>query len=204
MLELSNVTIVSVSSVEIDKTIDALTKSISGIKFFDNILISHNKPENLPSNISFIQIDEIKTVNDYSRFCLFELTKYIKTEFVLLIQYDGYVLRPHKWKNYFLDYDYIGAPWPDGEQWNNIRVGNGGFSLRSKKLLDSMTVLELPFTDKGYGHYSEDMQLCNYYRNELENFGIKFAPVNIAAEFSHELDVPETNREPFGFHKFMI
>ena len=46
-------------------------------------------------------------INDYNNFCLFELTNYIQTEFSLLIQYDGYVLRPNKWKDYFLDFDYI-------------------------------------------------------------------------------------------------
>jgi hypothetical protein len=202
-LELPKVTLVAISSVEIEKTIEALKISSSRIKFFDCVLISHERPKNFPENFSFVKIDELKTIDDYNRFCLFDLTKFINSEFALIVQYDGYILRPDKWKEYFLDYDYIGAPWPDGEQWNYIRVGNGGFSLRSKKLLNSMNNIGLPFSNKEFGYNSEDMQLCNYYRAELENSGIRFAPVYVAAEFSHELDVPENCPEPFGFHKFI-
>lgn len=202
-IKLPKVTLVAISSVYVEETIQSLLKSCEKIDFFDCILLSHEKPNNLPEKISFVKINEISTINDYNNFCLFELTNYIQTEFALLIQYDGYVLRPNKWKDYFLDFDYIGAPWPDGEQWNHIRVGNGGFSLRSKKLLDAMNILNLPSTDNGTGFYSEDMQICNFHRTSLENYGIKYAPVHIAAEFSHELDVPENCDEPFGFHKYI-
>jgi hypothetical protein len=50
----------------------------------------------------------------------------------------------------FLDYDFIGAPWPEGQEENSLLVGNGGFSLRSKsKLLACLAkvpplTLELP------------------------------------------------------------
>jgi hypothetical protein len=35
----------------------------------------------------------------------------------------------------FLIYDYVGAPWPEKQNDNPIGVGNGGFSLRSKKCM---------------------------------------------------------------------
>jgi hypothetical protein len=41
-----------------------------------------------------------------------------------------------------------------------------------------------------------------YYRQELEAAGIRFAPADVAARFSHELDVPESVAEPFGFHDY--
>lgn len=204
MLNLQKVTLVAVSSVMIQETIESLEKSKQNINFFDTIFLSHEKPENLPINIKFIKIPELKSLDDYSKFCLFELSNYIVSEFIILIQHDGYVLRPHMWKEYFLDYDYIGAPWPNDEKWDFIRVGNGGFSLRSKKLLDSFNNLNLLFTDNGRGYYNEDMQICNFYRKKLEENGIKFAPVEVAAEFSHELDVLENVLEPFGFHKYYI
>jgi hypothetical protein len=57
---------------------------------------------------------------------------------VLVAQWDGFVWQHRMWDPAFLDYDYIGAPWPAhltrGEQHRNHRVGNGGFSLRSRKL----------------------------------------------------------------------
>lgn len=204
-IELPQVTLVSASSIYIEETITALIKSSEEINFYDCILLSDELPNNLPKKISFHKINKISSSEEYSRFCLFELTKYIKTEYVLIVQYDGYVLRPSKWQDTFLKYDYIGAPWPSGLfDGSHLRVGNGGFSLRSKKLLDSMTVLNLPFTDNGTGHYSEDLQICVFYRTVLENSGIKFAPPKIAAEFSHELWVPEHCNQPFGFHKYII
>ena len=39
----------------------------------------------------------------------------------------------------FLDYDFIGAPWPEGQEENSLLVGNGGFSLRSKSKLLACT-----------------------------------------------------------------
>jgi hypothetical protein len=134
----------------------------------------------------------------------YELCRYIETDFALVVQYDGYVVRPNKWKQEFLNYDYIGAPWARDTHYTkegvNVRVGNGGFSLRSKRLLLALTELKLPFTDDGTGFFHEDGILCSYYRKELENAGIKFAPVEVAARFSHETDCAESVYRPFGFH----
>jgi len=205
MIKLPNITLVSVSSVKIDETIFAMVSSMYGIEFGSAILISHEKPDNLPNNIIFEECPRLNNIDEYSRFVLYDLAPYIKTEFAMLIQYDGYVLRPNKWTDEFLNYDYIGAPWPKNIHFNgdlNIRVGNGGFTLRSKKLMNCLNELNLPFIDNGTGFYNEDGVLCNYYRIELENYGIKFATPEIAAMFSHESNCDEDVNEPFGFHKY--
>lgn len=205
MIKLPNITLVSVSSVKIDETIFALTSSMQGIEFGDVIFITHEKPENLPNNIRFEYCPRITNIDEYSKFMLYDLVNYIKTDFAMIVQYDGYVLRPHKWVDKFLEYDYIGAPWPKNVHFNgdlNIRVGNGGFTLRSKKVMNCLNELKLPFTDNGTGFYNEDGVLCNYYRRELENYGVKFAPPEIAAMFSHETNCEEDVNEPFGFHKY--
>jgi len=205
MIKLSNVTLVSVSSVKIQETINALQKSMEGIEFYEALFISHEKPNNLPDNITFIYCPKINNIDEYSKFMLFDLANFIKSDFALVVQYDGYVLRPHKWIDEFLNYDYIGAPWPKNVHFNgdlNIRVGNGGFTLRSKKLMNCLNDLNLPFTDNGTGFYNEDGVLCNYYRRELENYGVKFATPEIAAMFSHETNCDEDVDEPFGFHKY--
>lgn len=206
ILKLKNVTLVSVSSVLIDKTIFALEESMKNIDFYDVMLITHTLPKNLPEGIKFKQCNQLKNIDDYNKFVLYELHSYVESEFVILIQHDGYILKPNKWNDEFYNYDYIGAPWPKNlffDKTNtNIRVGNGGFTLRSKKLLNVLNDLKLPFTDNGTGYFNEDGVLCNYYRTELISHGIKFAPPNIAAEFSHELDCDEDVLEPFGFHKY--
>ena len=100
----------------------------------------------------------------------------------------------------------MGAPWPAQTNFTKknkeVRVGNGGFSLRSRRLLRAPTVLGLEFTDLGTGFPHEDGFLCVHYREELEAHGIKFAPVEIAAKFSTELQVPETIKS-FGGHKYI-
>ena len=40
------------------------------------------------------------------------LKEYINSEHVLVIQDDGHIVNPDIWDDNFLDYDYIGAPWP--------------------------------------------------------------------------------------------
>ena len=205
MVQLPNVTLVAVSSVKIDETINALKSSMVGIQFSEVILISHEQPLNLPTDIKFNLCNRLNNINDYSRFILYDLCSYINTDYIILVQYDGYILRPEKWTNEFLNYDYIGAPWPKNIHYSgdiNIRVGNGGFTLRSKKILNILNELQLPFTDNGTGYYNEDGVLCNYYRKELEKNGIKFATPEVAAMFSHELDCDENVAEPFGFHKY--
>jgi hypothetical protein len=134
----------------------------------------------------------------------------------LLIHYDGYVIRPHKWQDSFLDWDYIGSPWPIKNDayidpfGNHIRVGNGGFSLRSKKLLDVPSITEVPFEvnignfykHMNAGSYNEDGNICVHNRHIFEKYGCKFAPVEVAAHFSQENDVPEImGIDAFGFHK---
>ncbi len=39
------------------------------------------------------------------------INSYVATPFALVIQYDGFILNPDAWRDEFLDYDYIGAPW---------------------------------------------------------------------------------------------
>lgn len=43
---------------------------------------------------------------------VYELGDYIETDFVMLVHYDGFIVHPELWRDEFLDYDYIGAPWP--------------------------------------------------------------------------------------------
>lgn len=190
MLNLPDVTLVAVSNIKKSETQHALDVSQQGITFRD---------------VLFLQPPHIKTSDEYSHFMLYELDYHIRTPFALVIQYDGYIINPDMWSDEFLRYDYIGAPWPprlhhtpEGQE---IRVGNGGFSLRSKELLAAPRRLKLPFTDNGTGFFHEDGNLCNYHRKALEDYGISFAPVEVAARFSSELTVPETTRS-FGFHKY--
>jgi hypothetical protein len=109
------------------------------------------------------------------------------------VQWDGFVLHPDAWDDEFLEYDYIGAPWPHHpiEQ----AVGNGGFSLRSRRLFEAMQ--DINFVPS----HPEDLCICHHNRTMLENrFGIRFAPLDLAERFSYERARPR--ERTFGFHGF--
>jgi hypothetical protein len=133
-----------------------------------------------------------------------QLIRYSSGEYFMVIQTDGYPLNPDKWDEEFLQYDYIGAPWPSGMLWtrNNPLVGNGGFSIRSRKLY------EITKSVQGYREFhdatltNEDLTISGIIRLYLELSGIKFAPVELAAKFSVEIPLSEdhTVDTTFGFH----
>jgi hypothetical protein len=141
--------------------------------------------------VEYVQAPPIKTTKDYSDLLLTGLRQYVSGTHVLIIQWDSFILHPEHWSNDFLQYDYIGAVWPHHP---DTPVGNGGFSLRSVKLLEA---LESPAITK---RHPEDFCICVDNKVTLENqFGIRFAPENIAEQFA----VERTNWHPtFGFHGF--
>jgi hypothetical protein len=152
------------------------------------VLSDREPPELTPA--TWRKIAPITSRQDYSRFMLHDLSQHVQTSHVLTIQWDGYVLDPAGWDPVYLAYDYIGAPWPqflDGK-----RVGNGGFSLRSRRLIEACA--KLPITDE-----AEDIAICRTHRARLEReLGLRFAPEDVARRFAYER-TQRTGRE-FGFH----
>lgn len=121
---------------------------------------------------------------------LYELSAYIATNHALCVQWDGFILDGSAWDPSFLDFDYIGAVWPHYADGRN--VGNGGFSLRSKKLLQACEQIPSELAD------AEDVAIGRLFRDELEACGIRIAPEAVARKFAYERTRP-TGRE-FGFH----
>ena len=188
--KLPNVTLFAADSVNPELAVQALKESSKHIEFGKIILFSHIKPFNLPENFEFCQIPRLRSGQDYSSFILNRLNDHITTDFCLSVHCDGYIINPDKWTDEFLNYDYIGSPWPIGGPANlgPERVGNGGVSLRSKKLLSESSVLRLT------NH--EDVVICCINRQALESKGINFAPLSVAAIFSSELHCPDLGINP--------
>jgi Protein of unknown function (DUF5672) len=209
MLELPNVTLVCVSSIDISRSIRAMRYSMRGINFGHVKLISHI--DSLDEfGIELCVIDNIKSIDEYSKFMVYDLHKYINTTHTLIVQSDGFVINPNMWDNNFLNYDYIGAPWSKPPEHDMVtfrdsfgvvqRVGNGGFSLRSKKLLSLPTKLNLEWKSY-FGYYNEDGFFCCHNRHLFEENGCRFAPIDVAKYFSHESEILEVQGiVPFGFH----
>jgi len=208
-LKLSDTTLVCMSSTNIEGSINALLLSSRDIDFDSIKFITHSKPTSLDSSIEYHYIENIKSIDEYSYNMIYNLDKYIDTNFVLVVQADGYVVNPSAWQDVFFEYDYIGAPFPmptDSFSYRDIygnifRVGNGGFSLRSKKLVELPNKLNLPWKPF-HGYFNEDGFICAMNRHIYEENGCKFAPIEVAKYFSHEHKIPEIlNIKPFGFHK---
>jgi hypothetical protein len=210
----------AVAATQLDKVVFALEESQKSLNYFDTILISPKKPKGLPKTIKWKQSPPLPLRGPghdaYSRFMIFDLWRYVESSHCLTIHADGYVLNPRKWSSTFLEYDYIGAPWPLRDDvfvtpfGRTQRVGNGGFSLRSKKLLRVPQQHEVVFdVNKSdfYRHMNagllhEDGNICVHNRHVYEYAGCRFAPVEIAVQFSQEHFVNEARWiRPFGFHR---
>lgn len=212
MLNLKNITILSVNTKNPELSIKAIERSCKYINFGKVLLFTDKDFEH--DYIKIIKISTIKSLEEYSRFCVEELYKHVDTEFCLVVQPDGFVTNPFMWSDDFLKYDYIGAPWDKllsqrglwmcgmltmNPQDVPIITGNGGFSLRSKKFLIESSKLTYD------NILPEDVFLCIKNRNVLKNKGINFSPINVAKRFSLEcpIDLNEKNitlDAHFGFH----
>ena len=216
MIELPNVTLICVSCVNFQNTLYAFLKSMQGIKFGEMKLVSDSNPAGYRQHgIQIEKCPPIKSIDDYSHYMIFDLHKHVNTSHCITIQADGFIINPTKWDNDWLNYDYIGAPWEYSnnaylDPWgNHQRVGNGGFTLRSKKLLEVPLHAHIQFDvnwGKFYKHMdakntAEDGNICVHNRHIYEVLGCKFAPIEVAAKFAHEKPIKETQGiVPFGFH----
>lgn len=133
----------------------------------------------------------------------YDVPPLVRTDHILSVQADGWVLNAELWTNDFLGVDYIGAPWPvePGNSWARLgytkgrNVGNGGFSMISTKLARHIAANRdrYPLIMPG------DDSLCRRYRPALEAEGFRWASEELAARFSFECAPPPAGGT-FGFH----
>jgi hypothetical protein len=187
MLDLSHISLVCVESRNPKLAKFAIDQCLSHAIFGECILLSENFFE-LPSYITQVEIPAINSTQDYSKFMINELHKYFDLDIALIIQWDGFILSPDSWNDEFLKFDYIGAPWIE----RGI-AGNGGFSLRSKKLCQALAKMSVKET------HPEDWVICTLLKKDLEEkYNISFPSFEIARQFAFESD--KTGLKTFGFH----
>lgn len=198
MHKLPQVTLIGVDCVDIERLLHVAAICQRGIQFGAARMLT-SLPHTHPS---IVPIAPLCSREAYSSFVVKQLNRYVDTPFALIVQYDGFILNPKAWRDEYLDYDYIGAPWNWGEGWI---VGNGGFSLRSKRLLDILQH-DSAITDPGEldpPDIPEDWYICGVLRSYLEGLGIRFAPPELARQFSMEGGEALTGvtwSGQFGFH----
>ena len=214
-LKLPQVTLVAMASVNLYATIKAMKYSMRGIDFGDVVLVTHKKPFFLPKEIRYSHASELKNIDDFNYKAVYELGEHIHTEYVMLVHADGFIVHPELWRDEFLNYDYIGAPWPlpkEGDtttyrdiHGNICRVGNS-VGIRSKRLLDFPKKANIPWEGEyafGKMWFHEDGFICCKIRHLLEAEGMQIAPLEVAKYFAHEHPIPEVQGiTPFAFHKW--
>lgn len=189
--ELTNITLIGIDCINLKRLQLAADISMSEISFGAVKLLTSIQSD----DPRVINIPKINSTKQYSEFMIKELHKYVDTEFALIFQYDGFVLNSSAWTDEFFKYDYIGSPW---YHLGNLRVGNGGFSLRSKKLLDW---LGNNWKTINARIHPEDVYISRFARSYLEKEGMKFAPEEVASKFAMEGNERSVVwKGEFGFH----
>jgi hypothetical protein len=192
----------------INKTLDTLGDKITKLYWFSDI----DYPGEKRVETQWIKINRMTNYNDDYGYITLKLVPHIvQEEHNLIIHADGFAVNADAWTDEFLEYDYIGAAWQDG------RIGNGGFCLRSRKLYDALMKLDVGYKTEHYSHIvdnpdyhiidngiykiPEDNVICKIYRNSLvTGFGIKFAPLDLANQFSVERFPTHRLGRSLGFH----
>jgi hypothetical protein len=215
MLNLNDVTLVAIDGVGNDQLLlKAVKYSTKNIKFKN---IKYFTCSNYELENSEKILIEKMSWNECQKFTLTDLSKHIGTTHVLLIQNDGFVINSQFWNDEFLKYDYIGAAWNRGNLYHNTikwsivhkhltesnlkyNVGNGGFTLRSSKLMNRVSEL---YTSE-YDTIPEDLVIAVCMRKQLEEEGFVFAPTEVAFKFSCEIKnvdgINLSSDNTFGFH----
>lgn len=191
MLELPDVTLACVDTREPAFALWAMRRTMSDIRFGDVVLFTEAaRLAERPEAIRVVDV-RVDTIEAYSHFMLRGLAGPTHTSHVLVVQWDGFVTRPQRWSSDFLHWDYIGARWHDRPR--DRSVGNGGFSLRSRRLLLALQDPALRIS------HPEDLCICAENRPLLEQqHGIRIAPPEVAERFAYERMAPE--QPTFGFH----
>ena len=191
---LETVTLCAVSSSNMEATVLAMKASLAQIEFAEALLFTDRDAASLgldeSSEIRVVPIRPIRSSEAYSHFMLNDLAAHIATDHALIVQWDGHVIDAGRWQDRFLDYDYTGASWPQFDDGHD--VGNGGFSLRSRRLMEACR-------QPGFElHHPEDLAIGRTNRAFLEDLGLRFAPADIANQFSAER--ASDPARTFGYH----
>ncbi len=204
-VNLPNVTLVCADCLHVERAIAAVERSraqcnFGAVKFLTSLDTKH----------PHVPIPAIKSINDYSAFCLKNIHAYVDTTHMLVVQHDGWVINGQAWEDDWLNYDYVGPLFEQERDVNAESVGSGGFSLRSKRFMAAVSELLPPWDGKAsfdgndganrWGH--EDGVICKYLRRLLTNRGFKFAPPDSAARFAFGRNRVVQCQTSFGFHGY--
>jgi hypothetical protein len=189
-LNLADVTLVMIDVQCHDLARLALHDSMRDIDFGE-VVVFCNADLAVPGT-RWVPVPRWPSIAECCKFLWYELPNHISTRWMLLIHWDGWIVDPSCWREDFLQYDYIGAPWCH----DTFNVGNGNAlrSLRLMRFLQQNAEL-FPLTT-----YQEDDLVSRVYRTRLETSGFQWAPESLASQFSFECSRPSWSSRHFMFH----
>lgn len=197
-LQLNSITLCVVDCLNIDLAIKVIEHCKSKVDFGEVLLLT-----SIPTDYKHaVRIRPLNSLVAYSIFMLKELYKYINTEQVQICQRDGWVLNPESWDDSWKNLDFIGPIYMQ-----NDKVGSGGFSLRSKKIMEaiSKTLPEWDGSQQGADEIQKSLQFYEDGELTLTQFArnFKIATLEQAANYAQG-----GNRNPaffrtnsYGFHR---
>jgi hypothetical protein len=164
----------------------------------------------ISSNIKVIQTNfDNLTQNDYSLFLsTIEFWNLFTSNKILIYQEDSFIFKSNIEE--FMEWDYIGAPWPKNTNDTPNCVGNGGISLRTKQtMIDVINTISIKNTlvKQSTQMYMKNnfLTICPedvYFSLNMQNFNIgKVADYDSAFKFSTESIY---NPNSFSGHNFWL
>lgn len=199
--------LLAITTINHDLTWFAVNRTAQAVPCDKVVVMSDRKPE-IPGSFYHIELPRNFGLLDYNIMVMKNLAQYIQTDHVLIVQYDGMATNSEFWSDSFLEYDYVGpafSPWryavyhdlkdvPEAQSlydsWprNRLVTGSGGFSLRSRRLIQALCndpEIQCPWSSSDY--FIEDVLINFVYRDYLEqHHGIKFAPLEVSLAFGAE------------------
>lgn len=198
LLDLKNITLIALGSTVISETIKAVKICLKQALFKEVLFFTNIENHSDEKGIKYVCIDKINTVHEYQIFKVkimpSILLPVLQTDYYLIIDWDGFIVNTDAWSDAFLGFDYIGAPFPFGDI-----CGNGGFSLRSRKFLETQYDL---CKDFNIYNLPEDVVLSFVLRSKFKNRGCSHSPTKIGYQFATESGGYD-NYKSFGFHSFL-
>lgn len=215
---------------EVMKIIEQLENAPVQFRSIGFILPEKYRPENLKDKY-YIPLKEILgkpgcptdldtydvflDYEDYAEFVLKDLHHYIRSEHVLVLQWDCEIVNWDKWTDDFLKYDFVhgvseGMEDDDLDEEGSLWDINGGFTLRSKKFLQATddyftnhkTIWQYDSDTRDPHKINEDHQIWNNRKVMIPKYDLKFAPFKVCDEFcvgNHNYEVRFKNNY-FGYH----
>lgn len=201
-LQLPNVTCMCIDGVNARRAVNVLEHCKKLCDFGAVKLLTHH-------NIDYphkVEIVPLNTLIAYSIFCLTEMHKHVDTSHVLIVQRDGWILNTQTWNNDWLNYDYIAPLFVQHDD-----VGSGGFSMRSKKMMEAASIWTAKKSGRVWDGTDADahkiQDRVGSYEDGVLSLSMKYlnfniAPMEEAAKFGQggNRNPQYYYSHPFGYH----